>query len=146
MHQRKKPKSAYNPPKTKTPVTVEDVYALENKTFTWRATPQYVDYDEEEWGWEDVVMRRFFSKCLKYLHHYETMTWAQIKQSSNCHPVPLGDIVPKAQRRILSKYGDMDDLWQVKAEGICRLFGRKDGQIFYLIWHDEYHTVYPRGQ
>jgi hypothetical protein len=146
MHQRKKPKSAYNPPKNKIPVTVEDVHALENMQFKWRATPQYVDYDEEEWGWGNVAMERFFNKCLKHLQHYENMTWAQIKEADNCHPVPLGDIVAKAQRRIVSKHGDMDDLWQVKAEGRCRLFGHKDRQIFYLIWHDKYHTVYPKGK
>ena len=146
MHQRKKPKSAYNPPKNKTPVTVEDVHALENMQFKWCATPQYVDYDEGEWGWDNVAMKRFFNKCLKYLQHYENMTWAQLKEAHNCHPVPLGDIVSRAQRRIVSRYGDMDDLWQVKAEGRCRLFGRKDRHIFYLIWHDKRHTVYPRGE
>ena len=146
MRGRKKPKSKYNPPKNKIPVTVEDVYALENMQFKWRATAQYVDYDEEEWGWGRVGMKRFFNKCLKYLQHYENMTWAKIKETDNCHPVPLVDIVSKAQKRIISKYGDMDALWQVKAEGICRLFGRKDGQTFYLIWHDERHTVYPGGK
>ena len=146
MPQRKKPKSEYNPPKTKTPVSVEDVNALENMQFKWRATPQYVDYDEKDWGWDNVAIKRFFNKCLKRLQHYEGMTWVQIKEADNCHPVPLRDIVPKAQKRIASRYRDMDDLWQVKAEGICRLFGRKDRQIFYLIWHDEHHTVYPGGK
>ena len=146
MHKGKKPKSAYNPPKHKIPLTVEDVHALEDKQFAWRASPQYVDYDEAEWGWDSVNMKRFFNKCLKYLHHYEEMTWAQIKEANHCHPVPLKEIVSKAQNRIISRYGDIDDLWQVKAEGICRLFGRKDNQIFYLVWHDEYHTVYPGGK
>jgi hypothetical protein len=74
------------------------------------------------------------------------MTWAQIKEADHCHPVPLGDIVSKAQSRIVLRYGEMDDLWQVKAQGRCRLFGRKDGKIFYLIWHDKFHTVYPGGK
>lgn len=145
MRQRKKPKNAYDPLNNKIPVTVEDVHALGSKLFKWCATPQYVDYDEEEWGWGNVAVERFFNKCLKYLQHYEDKTWMKIKEEGHCHPVPLMDIVPRAQKRMLNRYGDMDDLWQVKAEGICRLFGHKDGQTFYLIWHDKHHTVYPRG-
>ena len=115
-------------------------------SFKWCATSKYVDYDDKEWGWEGVAIRKFFNKCLPRLQHYEGMTGAQIKEADHCHPVPLKDIIPRAQQRIVSRYGDMDDLWQVKAEGKCRLFGRKDKQIFYLIWHDKDHTVYPSGR
>ena len=107
---------------------------------------KYIDYDDEEWGWNGVPIQKFFNKCLSYLQHYEGNTWAQIKENDHCHPVPLNEIIPRAQNIILRRYGDIDDLWQVKAEGICRLFGRKDRQKFYLIWHDEYHTVYPGGK
>jgi len=142
----KSPKSAYNPSTNKSPVSSEDVDALESKKFKWRATPRYVDYDEKEWGWNGVEMEKFFNKCLKHLHHYEDTTWMQIKEEDHCHPVPLKDIVSRAQTRINNKYGGLDNLWQVKAEGRCRLFGLKEGQIFYLIWHDEKHTVYPGGR
>jgi hypothetical protein len=140
------PKSAYSPSRGKSPVSVEDVDALEGKKFKWRAVPQYVDYDQEEWGWGRVGMQKFFDKCLKHLQHYEDKTWMQIKEEQHCHPVPLTDITAKAQTRINNKYGGLDNLWQVKTEGRCRLFGLKDGQIFYLIWHDENHTVYPGGR
>ena len=140
------PKSAYNPSTNKNPVSVEDVNALENKKFRWRATSRYIDYDEEEWGWNRVKMKKFFNKCLSQLHHYEDKTWMKIKEENHCHPVSLRDIVPRAQTRIIRKYGEIDNLWQVKAEGTCRLFGLKDGRIFYLIWHDENHTVYPGGR
>ncbi len=142
----RRPKRAYNPSTNKNPVSVEDVNALEGKKFRWRAIPQYIDYDEEEWGWNSIEMKKFFDKCLKHLQYYEDETWMKIKEENHCHPVPLQDIVSRAQTRIISKYGEIDNLWQVKAEGICRLFGLKDGRIFYLIWHDEYHTVYPGGR
>jgi hypothetical protein len=139
-------RSAYSPSTNKSPVNVDDVDALESKKFKWRAVPRYVDYDEQEWGWNRVRMEKFFDKCLKHLQHYEDKTWMQIKEENHCHPVSLTDIVPRAQTRITSRYGEIDNLWQVKGEGICRLFGLKDGQIFYLIWHDENHTVYPGGR
>ena len=142
----KRPKSRYNPSENKIPASVEDVNALESKRFKWRATSGYIDYDEGEWGWDNVEMKKFFDKCLKHLQHYEDKTWMQIKEEDHCHPVPLKEIVPRAQTRIINKHGEIDNLWQVKAEGRCRLFGLKDGQMFYLIWHDEYHTVYPGGK
>jgi len=145
-NQYRKPKSTYNPPKNKIPTIAEDVNALENKKFKWRAALQYVDYDVEEWGWNSVEMEKFFNKCLTHLQHYEDKTWMQIKEEDHCHPVPLKDIVPRAQTRIINRYGEIDNLWQVKAQGMCRLFGVKDGGTFYLIWHDEKHSVYPGGR
>jgi len=146
MSKNKKPKYKVIPSANKIPNIIEDVNALENEYFKWFATPKYVDYDEQEWGWNNVTIDRFFNKCLQRLQHYETLTWAQIKAQDHCHPVPIGEIAPKASKRIIDKYGPMDDLYQVKAEGKCRLFGRKDRQNFYLIWHDKYHTVYPMGK
>jgi len=142
----RRPKRKQNPSPNKIPTSVEDVNALESKQFKWRATSGYIDYDEEEWGWDYVEMKKFFDKCLKHLQLYETMTWMRIKEEDHCHPVSLKDIVPRAQNRVISKYGELDNLWQVKAEGRCRLFGCKEGQIFYLIWHDERHTVCPGGK
>lgn len=135
-----------NPPLQNIARKAQDPDIFEVKNFLWRADDNYIDYDDEEWGWCEVPMQKFFNKCLRYLQHYEGKTWAQIKQEGHCHPVSLEDIVPKAQRIILNRFGDMNDLWQVKAEGRCRLFGWKDKQLFYLIWHDEKHTVYPRGK
>ena len=146
MRRPRKPKYLDSSPTGKQPSIAEDVDALENKLFQWRAISKYVDYEEEEWGWENVDIKQFFNKCLPRLQHYEGKTWAQIKEADHCHPVPLKDIVPRAQQRITSRHSDMDNLWQVKADGRCRLFGRKDRQIFYLIWHDKNHTVYPSGR
>jgi len=146
MRQPKRAKYRYNPPIGKKPSIAESVDELENEPFKWRATSEYIDYDVDEWGWNNVDIKRFFNKCLSHLQHYEDMTWAQIKEADHCHPVPLKNITSKAKRRIMGRHGDMDDLWQVKAEGKCRLFGRKDRQKFYLIWHDKDHTVYPGGK
>ena len=145
MSQRKKPTYRQQPAPSRKPIIAEDVNSLESQYFKWCASKSYVDYDVQEWGWRGVTMKRFFYKCLKYLQHYEDMTWAQLKQKGHCHPVAINDIAPRAQNRINTEYAAMSDLYQVKAEGRCRLFGCKDRQIFYLIWHDEHHTVYPRG-
>ena len=146
MAKNKKPKYMYNPSLNKTPNIREDVSSLENMHFKWYAITNYVDYDEREWGWNRVIIDRFFNKCLQHLQHYESLTWAQMKAQDHCHPAPLEGITPKARKRIIEKFGPMDDLYQVKVEGKCRLFGRKDRQNFYLIWHDENHTVYPGGK
>lgn len=130
----------------KSPLKIHDPAIYENSNFHWRATERYIDYDDREWGWGSLSIERFFTKCLNYLQHYESKTWAKIKEEDHCHPVPLEDIVSRAKRRIIDKHGDMDDLYQVTAEGRCRLFGWKDRQVFYLIWHDEHHTVYPGGK
>lgn len=146
MRSSKRPKYKENPSMGKKPSIVEDVDALEGKNFKWKVTSKWIDYDEDEWGWGNVPMKRFFNKCLSRLQHYEGQTWAKIKEERNCHPVALRDIVPRAQKRITTNHDDMSDLYQVKADGKCRLFGYKDRQIFYLIWHDKDHTVYPSGE
>lgn len=146
MPQNKKPKHKYNPLPVKKPTISENVDSIERMRFKWRTTSQYVDYDDEEWGWNNVTMKLFFNKCLSFLQHYEDKTWAQMKEEGHCHPAPLKGIVVRAQNRIIKMHGDMDDLYQVKAAGKCRLFGRKDGQIFFLIWHDAKHEIYPLGK
>ena len=146
MTKQPKMNGALKPSSAKSPLKVQDPSIFETQNFKWLATANYVDYEDEEWGWNRVKIDRFFSKCLKYLQNYESLTWAEMKAQDHCHPAPLDGIAPKARKKITDRYGLMEDLYQVKAEGKCRLFGRKDRQNFYLIWHDENHTVYPGGK
>lgn len=146
MPQKKKPKYICNPPTTKKPTFSENVDSIESMRFKWHTSIKYIDYADDEWGWHEVPVKKFFDKCLDFLQSYEDKTWAQMKEGSHCHPVRLKDIIPKARKIITNRFGDIDDLYQVKAQGKCRLFGRKDKQIFYLVWHDEHHQVYPMGE
>ena len=66
MAKNKKPKYMYNPSLNKTPNIREDVSSLENMHFKWYAITNYVDYDEREWGWNRVIIDRFFNKCLQH--------------------------------------------------------------------------------
>jgi hypothetical protein len=145
MTKRPRKKYSQNPHSKKSPKIVQNPDLYEDVQFKWRVNNKYIDYDDEEWGWGKVLINSFFDKCLTFLQHYEDMSWARMKEEQHCHPVALKDITKRAQNRIFKLFGDIDDLYQVKAEGKCRLFGRKDRQIFYLIWHDENHTVYPGG-
>ncbi|MFC1990414.1 hypothetical protein ACFLVW_07710 [Chloroflexota bacterium] len=135
-----------HPSQSKSPLKVQDPRIYEGMPFRWRATSKYIDYDDKEWGWEDIKTKRFFNHCLTFLQHYEDKTWAQMKEERHCHLAPLSGIAVRAQNRISKIHGDMNELYQVKAQGKCRLFGHIDRQYFYLIWHDAKHTVYPRGE
>lgn len=134
------------PSSTKTPKHKEPPPSDAVARFKWRATPRYIDYDDKEWGWGDIYTKQFFDTCIERLNHYESLTWAEMSQEQHCHHAPLNSIELTAKNKLLKRHKDMDNLYQVKAQGRCRLFGRKEGGFFYLIWHDPKHTVYPGGK
>jgi hypothetical protein len=139
---RKRIKSTYVPPPKKIPRIEEDVDKLDSLNFKWRANDRYVDYDHNEWGWSKVKIKEFFRKILRCLQDYETMTWAEIKCKPHCHPVEVSEISLEAQKIIDGSYCGTD-IFQINTDGLCRLFGVKDRQTFYLIWHDPNHSVSP---
>lgn len=146
MPKNKNPRYKHNPESGKTATYSIDVDSIEHKFFRWRAKPKYIDYTDKEWGWGSISTKQFFDTCIERLNHYEGLTWAEMFQENHCHPASLDSIELIAKNKLLKMHKDMDNFYQVKAQGLCRLFGRREGGFFYLIWHDPKHTVYPGGK
>lgn len=84
---------------------------------------------------------------LPRLHEYEQKRWNEIMQAKNNHPMPIEKIVPEAQRRLDSLgHGDTGTLYQLEiknGQGMQRLWGRRQENVFQILWWDPNHTVYP---
>lgn len=131
------------PPPSKIPRTIEDIDALDEQFFKWRVRKDYVDFEHEEWGWQQLQLREFFETVLDRLHEYEKMSWHDVLQRPHCHPLPINQAVPRAQDRLSQKSLEIDLLHQVDFSKLGRIWGHKIGQYFYLIWYDPKHTVCP---
>jgi len=143
MAKRKRVKSSYQPSSTKAVYIVENVDGLRHLNFRWRVDGRYIDYDHEEWGWGKVTIQEFFKELLNRLQDCETMTWNEVLRRDSCHDMEASKLSPAAQRRLLQILPDIDTLHQLDMKQPCRLWGYRDRQILYLIWHDPKHTVYP---
>lgn len=141
--QKKRAKFSTPPLQRKTPHIAENVDDLTTRNFKWRMDEAYIDYDHEEWGWGQVGIRQFFQCLLPRLQDYETMTWNEITQRVSCHAMEVSRICPAAKRRLQEMNLDIDTLHQIDMRQPCRLWGYRDKQILYIIWHDPNHSVYP---
>ena len=90
-----------------------------------------------------VKIQEFFQNILPRLQDYETMTWNDILRRDHCHDWVVSEICAKAQQRLREIHPDIDTLHQIDMQQLCRLWGYRDRQTLYLIWHDPQHTVYP---
>jgi len=143
MSKRKRVKSTYQPSSKKAVRIAESVDGLRQLNFKWRVDDRYIDYDHEEWGWGKVTIQEFFKELLNRLQDYETMTWDEVLRRDSCHDMEASKLSPAAQQRLLQILPDIDTLHQLDMKQPCRLWGYRDRQVLYLIWHDPKHTVYP---
>ncbi len=143
MSKRKSVKSSYQPSIKKTVHIAENVDGLRQLSFKWRVDDKYIDYDHEEWGWGKVTIQKFFKELLHRLQDYETMTWDEILRRPSCHDIEASELCGEAQSRLQEMHLDIDTLHQLKITQKCRLWGYRDRQDLYLIWHDPHHTVNP---
>ena len=79
------------------------------------------------------------------LGSFETMTWTDIQQARLGHPVSKDepDLLKEAPRR-LEQIGKGDfDLFSLRITGAGRVWGIKIEHVYYVLWWDAQHRVYP---
>jgi hypothetical protein len=140
---KKKARISLVPPTGKRPRVTTEIDTLDQVLFRWRVNRNYIDLDHEEWGWGKLSIQEFFNILFDRFNNYETMTWQEIKNRKNCHPIPVQDICSKAQSRLQEMQKDIDTMFQVDISELGRVFGYRDRMLFYLVWHDPNHTVCP---
>jgi hypothetical protein len=138
----KKPKSAGHK-KRKQPESIVETKSYLHKTPKWA----FRYCDKEKWSVGKSDCRRLiFDK----LSPFEGVTWGQImsasggkKHGTNSHFVLTGQLSREAQNR-LTEIGVSDDqLFSLRLAAKERLWGRLEDGVFYLIWHDPKHEIYP---
>jgi hypothetical protein len=104
--------------------------------------------DEKKWplihsgDWWDTVAPK--------LQNFETMTWQDILSAgkahgrgSNSHFVETNNLIKEAQKRLEELRIEDQELMSLRMQGKERLYGILDQGIFYIIWYDKDHVIYP---
>lgn len=137
-------KRELDPRPVKNPLRLQDPNVFVGTPFRWRATDEYIDYDDAVWGWGQVTICEFFRKILPRLQEYESMTWNEITRRNSCHYWDINNMPAKARNKLKRKYPQHDTFHQIDMEQPCRLLGWRDRQTLFLIWYDPNHTICPQ--
>ena len=75
------------------------------------------------------------------LTHFGQNTWEQVRTSSGLRYklVVLGRNDPKPPADLPSDV----DLYEFRCSSACRIFGHRVDAVFYLVWFDPQHRVFP---
>lgn len=120
----------------------------EHPTFSFR----YADRDYEgEWGWPEA---EGLARVIDFLCDISSNTWADIRnQTTNTkraghrkhHEMPFDGVCDEALRRIQQRRFDeqFEELFRFRLDGRARLWGFQSNGVFYPVWWDPEHKVYP---
>jgi hypothetical protein len=80
-------------------------------------------------------------KVLQRIFECQKLTWQELQQTKS-HLVNVADLVPEAQKRLDKiKKDDLDQLYSLRLSGRERIWGIKEGNIFWLFCWDPGHEV-----
>lgn len=106
------------------------------------------DMEYEKWSIKNA--KSFCKDILDKLISYEGLTWAEIQAASggkahgtNSHFEYISEMVHEAQKRAETLHLDVDQLFSLRLTGSSRLYGILDDGIFYVLWLDQKHEIYP---
>ena len=121
------------------------------KTPVWAFSKS--DFKHNKWGLEtnnDQLLR-----IIKKLKDYEGMSWRQIlSDTAGRRAAPknseknITQIIDEAQDRFqeLNLLYEHDSIYSLTVDGAVRLWGVRTSNIFYIIWIDPEHEIYPVGK
>jgi len=132
-------------PKTDSSISPDTVI---NKKPAWRFGK--IDF-EGEWGFDKINKSSILKNLHQKLKNFEGMTWGEIerktikKGSKLNHSIFVEKISKEAKNRFkkIRLADEYDTLYSFHLAGKERLWGIRENEIFYIIWWDKEHTVYP---
>ena len=111
------------------------------------------DFEHDKWGLEannDQILR-----ITKKLKDFEGMTWRQIlsdtagrKSAPKNSEKSVTQIIKEAQDRfnVLNLFHEHDSIYSLTIDGATRLWGVRTENVFYIVWIDPNHEIYPVGK
>lgn len=97
---------------------------------------------EGQWGWNQFDPSQL-QEVFQKIFESQKLTWQDLRNNGS-HPVDRTDLCPEAQKRlILLQKEDLDQLFSLRLTGRKRIWGIKEGNIFWILWWDPYHQVCP---
>lgn len=97
---------------------------------------------------KNEFIKDIFDQVIVHLRHYEKQKWKSIKREPHNHPMPKNKLCKQAQNRLIElDLDDYDLFFQLKIQGLQRLWGIRDGGVFIILWWDPHHKFYtPRNK
>lgn len=120
--------------------------------FTWVMSEQYLDYPHEKYGWNNVSYHEFCSRTgiMRKLLNFEKKKWSECEKIAGSHkhfswhPVEYENFPKKERQYLTEKYSDkVDCFYQISLSGKERIIGYKNNNVFYPIWFDKNHELFP---
>lgn len=100
------------------------------------------------WSWS--VDEDALRKIIVFLTEMERLTWTQIKMQiggsghKKHHSQLVDTLCPEARRRLRElQLDDFDEMFRFRVGSALRLWGILDDDVFYPVWWDAGHQVYP---
>ncbi len=121
--------------------------------FRW--TAQRLDYEfSGEWDWHLGAPESH--GVLDFLEQMQALTWGEIeshtyngrqqKRFRKHHSMSVDKLCSDAQERLVERFqGEElpDEVFRFRLNSLTRLWGRRSGGRFEIIWFDRNHRVYP---
>ena len=128
--------------------TVKIPSNLGQDRFCWGVKSDSIDWIDPELGFHMGCLKSFFKIIKPRLDDFSSMTWAELQKRKSCHPMDVAKITSSSLQRLKVIFSDNipETLYQIDIPGQGqkhRIWGKKDGNVFYLIWNDPNHKVYP---
>lgn len=136
MAKHKKPKNKAIPKHSRTPIS--NPISTENLPIRW----SFSRLDSGgEWSFLNICKNTLHQLITKKFGEIEGLKWGQLKANGS-HHVETYKLIKSAQERLLHlKMEDYDQLFSLRLSGKERVWGIKEGQIFFILWWDPHHAI-----
>lgn len=136
---RKRPAVAQTPNPSKRPTFEADPTARPDDRIAWR----FARLDlHGKWGWS--ALGEDANAVLAKLRNFESLTLGELMRLEGSTQIGTEDLPAPAQKRLVDTgHDDLDAVWELRLTGKQRIWGAIDRAVFYLLWWDPEHTVYP---
>ena len=123
--------------------------SIDGEPFRWAVDEADFDY-AGAWDWD--LKPAETRHMLEILANAEGKTWREIKAEraashrhnrAKHHAMPLEDLCPEAQSRLVERQVDADALFRFRNGNMMRLWGYLQGSTFKVLWFDRGHAVCP---
>lgn len=95
-----------------------------------------------QWGWVNFKPNSI-QEFLNKLFESQKLTWQELRQNGS-HPILVEKIVRGARKRLQTiQLDDTEELYSIHLSGKSRLWGLKEGRIFWILWWDPEHEICP---
>ena len=102
--------------------------------------------------WESMGACELINEIISKLEDYETQIWSQVKNASggktrgsNNHSMSASELPKELKKEyIKSKYMEkFDKVFSLRLTGKKRLIGYVNQGVFYVLWYDPNHQIFP---